>query len=682
MALANITNNILTDSGILVSSLQGALTLTTTGSSGASTLIGNTLNIPNYGGGLTSYVPYTGATGSVNLGTNDLTSRYLVANGAAGLGGVLNIKQDAAYSPLGNGFSSIASSFSAFDFYGYTGASTYKNFQLRFDGLTNNTVRTYTLPDASGTFALTSDIPSLTGYVQGSGTTNYLPKFTGTSTIGNSVIQEASGSIGINVSPVADLQVGKSSGVTIAMSNSSSVTSGTRGGLTWYNSNVSTVADIRAVAVTDNVGTQLEFYTRPVGGSLTQAMTLNASGNLGLGVTPSASNWATFELLGGNTITSYPSATIPALYSASNAYYNSGWIYKNSTNALMYAINANSGQFQWFIAPSGTAGNAISFTQAMTLNASGNLSIGNTNDTYKLDVSGTGRFTSNLTTDGIFIGRTSNGQAFGVGNGVDSDMGIFVQTNNIAFSNSGTSSGISFALGGTTRFSIASTGAATFSSSVTANYYDGEIFRVITSSTLRGGLGTGSWAFGDGTTDIALYSGAAMKIGAGGSQKMIITSTGNVGIGTTSPAYKLDVQNGSDFDIRLRDTSLGGTVGILFETGNDFSGTSQAWIKGIGAGNSGVSQLIFGTAGASGDTTATERMRITSGGNVEINTGSIKTGAPSGGTAQPWKLGTVYTGTCVPNSFGDFTSWFQGTVIEIEVNGTTYKIPAVIDNYC
>jgi hypothetical protein len=32
----------------------------------------------------------------------------------------------------------------------------------------------------------------------------------------------------------------------------------------------------------------------------------------------------------------------------------------------------------------------------MTLNASGNLSIGNTNDTYKLDVTGTGRFSGVL----------------------------------------------------------------------------------------------------------------------------------------------------------------------------------------------------------------------------------------------------------------------------------------------
>jgi len=41
-------------------------------------------------------------------------------------------------------------------------------------------------------------------------------------------------------------------------------------------------------------------------------------------------------------------------------------------------MDFNDGYFNWYIAPSGTAGNAISFTQAMTLDASGNLLVGQT----------------------------------------------------------------------------------------------------------------------------------------------------------------------------------------------------------------------------------------------------------------------------------------------------------------
>lgn len=55
----------------------------------------------------------------------------------------------------------------------------------------------FTFPATSGTVALTSDIPSLSGYVTGSGTTNYVPAFTGTSAIGNSLIYSNSSFVGI-----------------------------------------------------------------------------------------------------------------------------------------------------------------------------------------------------------------------------------------------------------------------------------------------------------------------------------------------------------------------------------------------------------------------------------------------------------------------------------------------------
>jgi hypothetical protein len=55
----------------------------------------------------------------------------------------------------------------------------------------------------------------------------------------------------------------------------------------------------------------------------------------------------------------------------------------------MYLQNAGgTGQHQWHIAPSGTAGNAISFTQAMTLDASGNLGVGTSSPGKRLDVAG------------------------------------------------------------------------------------------------------------------------------------------------------------------------------------------------------------------------------------------------------------------------------------------------------
>jgi hypothetical protein len=47
------------------------------------------------------------------------------------------------------------------------------------------------------------------------------------------------------------------------------------------------------------------------------------------------------------------------------------------------------GQHRWYNAPSGTAGNAITFTQAMTLDADGRLGVGVTSPIYKFQVDGT-----------------------------------------------------------------------------------------------------------------------------------------------------------------------------------------------------------------------------------------------------------------------------------------------------
>lgn len=59
-----------------------ALSLTTTGSSGAATYDNTTgvFNIPNYGSALTGYVPYTGATTNVNLGEFGISAGYFQAD--------------------------------------------------------------------------------------------------------------------------------------------------------------------------------------------------------------------------------------------------------------------------------------------------------------------------------------------------------------------------------------------------------------------------------------------------------------------------------------------------------------------------------------------------------------------------------------------------------------------------
>jgi len=60
-----------------------------------------------------------------------------------------------------------------------------------------------------------------------------------------------------------------------------------------------------------------------------------------------------------------------------NAYNNgTNWIYKSTASASFY--RQQSGVHYWFNAASGTSGTAITFTQALTLDGSGNLLVGTT----------------------------------------------------------------------------------------------------------------------------------------------------------------------------------------------------------------------------------------------------------------------------------------------------------------
>jgi hypothetical protein len=104
--------------------------------------------------------------------------------------------------------------------------------------------------------------------------------------------------------------------------------------------------------------------------------TLDSAGNLGLGVTPSA--WSGITALEGPSSGNF---AITALnnYSLSNAYNGAGgWTYKTTQAATRYLQSG--GVHYWYTAPSGTAGNAITFTQALTLSAVGNLLLGGTSD--------------------------------------------------------------------------------------------------------------------------------------------------------------------------------------------------------------------------------------------------------------------------------------------------------------
>jgi len=179
----------------------------------------------------------------------------------------------------------------------------------------------------------------------------------------------------------------------------------------------------------------------------------------------------------------------------------------------------------------------------------------------------------------------------------------------------------------TANLTIANGGAATFSSSVTATqgifrtdqnaYTWSRIDNQANNASAYAGLQLG--AYGN-TWGIAIGSSLANSnalnfvIDAGGtnSTKMTITSSGNVGIGTTSP-----MSFGSFTNLTIASSATNNFSAI-------FLVNSSVSIRGSWYQNGG-NQINFGTATAHPlvfDTSDVERMRITSGGNVGIGTSS------------------------------------------------------------
>ena len=255
--------------------------------------------------------------------------------------------------------------------------------------------------------------------------------------------------------------------------------------------------------------------------------------NLGVGVTPSA--WG-----GTSKALQLPAGSFESrgstITTAQNAYFNgTNWIYSSTAGASLYAQNA--GIHYFYNAPSGTAGNAITFTQAMTLDASGNLLVGTTAPVY------------NAAGRGLIAINGSSAAALGFTAGAV-DKGIILHTGTDMIMSNSVSGAITFQTNNTERARIDSSGsliAGTSSSSGAAtsnNYF-----------TLKGNTDTSAanytayMLYSNGTTVFGLRNDGAVRADgvynktSGSGANVFVDSSGILYRSTSSLKYKQDVQD-------------------------------------------------------------------------------------------------------------------------------------------
>ena len=487
---------------------------------------------------------------------------------------------------------------------GLTGTTANFTGQLTLGSTITNGTYTYTLPSATGTLALTSDIPSLTGYVTGTGTSGQVTYFNGTSSVTSSSSFKFDGTnltIGNPSSALAQLHIYNASAAASFLLQTNSTT------------------DYSEIAVRNNSSTATSYFRQ------------------------------------------YSTAATGSDFGISRA----GLALFFSNYATNFAIGTRNG------------GDLILGTndveRARMFSATGNLTLNSSSDAgYKLDVNGTGRFTNSANTATLSLLNNSGypsiiNMSTTTATSTARNWAIFTNGTNwgdLEFKPSAANGGDPYTTG-TVALRIASTGAATFSSttssSTTANGalvvaggvgIGGEVN--IAGTTIFGVSASGNskfyiyGGFSAGVNLLQNYSGSAYtteehrasdyiyKIGT--TEAMRITSAGNVGFSTSSPQYKTQITNTSANNVTdclaLHNGSNAAGTGtgarLLFKLANFESSAETrkyASIEGISTSdyNEDIA-LVFKTKSNNAD--PTERMRITSGGNVLANktvTGQVLT---------------------------------------------------------
>jgi hypothetical protein len=473
------------------------------------------------------------------------------------------------------------------------------------------------------------------GTIGGSGTTNYVPKFTAASTIGNSQIFDNGTNVGIGITTGMSerFNIANSSANANASISTSSAASGA-----WLRFGNATNADGLYVGYNNPAGTLFGgvgganggvimgygSYSMGFGTNATERLRIFANGRIGVNTTTDAgyqfdiagnlrtTTGANFATSSGSvgigtaspsrTLHIYRAGATTELYLESDVGTQAAYYLKNTSNAL-YMPAGRTGQMRLF----------VNAADRVTFDSTGFVGIGTTTPTYNLDVNGTLRSVNGAnfaTTSGnVGIGTASPNQKLTIQSGVGDVAGITMRANGLTssdevfigqgsagslFLTNRSTNPITFQIGGFTRMNLTN---------------DAELFVNTTSDA------------GDYKLQVAgnIYNTGSAVLAA---------TSGNVGIGTASPAQKLDVNGISNFrgDIYVGVPSTTNGRAYYFNAINTgrgeiyYDGSNNVFRIESNYGGTGTYQPI------SFYTSATERGRINSAGEWIIDASGTDAG--------------------------------------------------------